>query len=1060
MSQSPVRPHSGIDLEQVHNLLHLISSPACLVTPNLQIEAGNLAFETLVNSNGQGLQNHSVQEFLDPETCSKIDAYLKNRQLHAPLTVQNAKFTAKTQTWDVREASLAAFQEFFILKLDVEAEITKDMFRGIGSSALVHSLLETIPAPVFCKDANHIYTACNEEFLQFHGFKREDVIGKNVFEVAPENMAKVFREADEELFARGGRQIYETQTQRVDGVVCDVMFHKSVINDSEGNPLGLIGISLDITKRKDVERQLEETKNLLTAVIDHSPAHIFIKDLNGIYQLASDELVEKLDVETKVMVGRNDDELFPPEIAKSFIENDKEVIRSKKPITERTNLPYQGSTIHYLTVKFPLLDQNDEIIGVAGIATDITDLKNAEDQLQLAADNLEEQVNLRTKELSEEVKTRKQAEQNIHEILSISPIGVGVADLKSSVITMENQALVDQFGGGENSLVGKLATDRWKNIEDQKIFVKNIRKYGNFEFSEVELVRFNGEVFPGKIYGKILDREDAEYIVFWVVDLTEEKQILEKIENSEKALREMLAVSPVALGISDVQSGEISLVNESLCRLLGIPEAELIGNTTFQFWRNQEDRDAFVKEFRETGKVKPQEMLIQRYTGEPIWVLISWTGIKIDNQKKIVFWLNDISQIKEAEAVLRESHEMLEKRVQERTEELEAEIQERRKIETALRKSEEQFEAFATSASDWFWGTDENLRFNHLSDRFTEMTGLSREEVLGQQRFSVVDRIGLDGELADHKETLLKHLPFRDFRYSISREDGEIFYVSISGIPIHDHLGNFKGYRGAGRDITHEKMAEEQAREMEEKLHQSQKMEAIGQLTGGVAHDFNNILAVILGNVELANEKLEKDTQLNRHLRAIENSALKGAQLTERLLAYSRKQELRPVEIQLNSLVKDILTLIDRLLGETIRISTHFSIDIPPVFADSHQLENALMNLCINSRDAMPDGGWLEIRTGSMTLTETTAAEYSELKPGTYSWLEVEDSGKGMSEETLEKVFEPFFTTKEVGKGTGLGLSMIYGFAHQSNGTVTMQSTPGKGTRARIILPSYLTFTS
>lgn len=238
--------------------------------------------------------------------------------------------------------------------------------------------------------------------------------------------------------------------------------------------------------------------------------------------------------------------------------------------------------------------------------------------------------------------------------------------------------------------------------------------------------------------------------------------------------------------------------------------------------------------------------------------------------------------------------------------------------------------------------------------------------------------------------------------------------------------------------------------ETERHLQQAQKMEAIGQLTGGIAHDFNNLLAVIQGNSELLSET---DTDNTPMLQAIIRATERGASLTQRLLAFSRRQPLRPQTIDLPALVADMFDMLQRTLGEAIEIETKFSQDQWTAFADPVQVENALLNLAINARDAMPDGGKLIVECANTNIVSTAGAEAPELSAGDYAVLSVTDTGSGMSEDVLQHVFEPFFTTKEVGLGSGLGLSMVHGFASQSGGNVRILSTIDSGTSVSLYLP-------
>lgn len=256
-----------------------------------------------------------------------------------------------------------------------------------------------------------------------------------------------------------------------------------------------------------------------------------------------------------------------------------------------------------------------------------------------------------------------------------------------------------------------------------------------------------------------------------------------------------------------------------------------------------------------------------------------------------------------------------------------------------------------------------------------------------------------------------------------------------------------------------ERVAEEVAErgKAEAALRQAQKMEAIGQLTGGVAHDFNNLLIVILGGLDTIRRSRPEDTgRIKRAADMATKGAERAASLTSRLLAFSRRQPLEPRPLQLNGVVRDMTDLLHRTLGEQIELEGVLAPRLWQVELDQNQLESAIINLAVNARDAMPDGGKLTIETSNTILDETYKAVDAEVVPGQYSVISVSDTGAGMDKETLAKVFEPFFTTKEVGRGTGLGLSMVYGFVKQSGGHVTIYSEVGHGTTVKLYFPRYL----
>ena len=276
-------------------------------------------------------------------------------------------------------------------------------------------------------------------------------------------------------------------------------------------------------------------------------------------------------------------------------------------------------------------------------------------------------------------------------------------------------------------------------------------------------------------------------------------------------------------------------------------------------------------------------------------------------------------------------------------------------------------------------------------------------------------------------------------------------YMVTKGV-YRGRSGRIAGTFGISHDMTELRQAQQSLEHTREALFRSQKMEAVGQLTGGIAHDFNNILAVILGNIELLRLYIPKDSPAYETTDAIMRAAMHGKDLTGHLLAFSRRRLLNPQPVDVNALVDSIVRLLGRTLGATIRITTEPAPEAGVAFVDPNALEAAVLNVALNARDAMPDGGSLTIRTSHVEVTRPPVTD-DDLKPGVYAALALEDTGSGMPAEVVGRAFEPFFTTKTGGRGTGLGLSMVYGFAKQSGGSVTIDSREGRGTTVTLFLP-------
>ena len=289
------------------------------------------------------------------------------------------------------------------------------------------------------------------------------------------------------------------------------------------------------------------------------------------------------------------------------------------------------------------------------------------------------------------------------------------------------------------------------------------------------------------------------------------------------------------------------------------------------------------------------------------------------------------------------------------------------------------------------------------------------------------------------------------------RKDGSRFWASVVIDAIRDDAGRLVGYAKVTRDMTERLMQQEMLEQARAALVQSQKMEAIGQLTGGVAHDFNNLLTAVLGNLELLARQPEAQNATPQRLIGNAKRAVdRGANLTRRLLAFSRRQALAPTPTDLNRLVAGMSDMLRRTLGEGIGVETVLAGGLWATLIDQNQLEAALLNLAVNSRDAMPEGGKLTIETANTYLDEDYAASRSEVTPGQHVMLAVTDTGEGMSPDIQARAFEPFYTTKGADQGTGLGLSQVYGFVKQSGGHVAIYSEPGHGTTVKIYLPRYV----
>jgi PAS domain S-box-containing protein len=465
--------------------------------------------------------------------------------------------------------------------------------------------------------------------------------------------------------------------------------------------------------------------------------------------------------------------------------------------------------------------------------------------------------------------------------------------------------------------------------------------------------------------------------------------------------------------VTELLDGTITGWNGAAERLFGYTAAEVIGKSIHLIV--PPDRRDEVREIveRATGGelIEQHETTRVRKDGGIVDVSLSISPIRLASGKIV--------------GISKTAHDITERKRTQRA--LSREIEERRRI----------FE----SSNDLILVTDTRGNFIQVSPSVTAILGYQPADLIGRSAREFIHPDDLEHTRREMRAAR-RGQHKRDFETRFRDAEGKTVALNWTGTwsePVRRHFF-------IGRDLTEKRAADAL-------LRQTQKMDAIGQLTGGVAHDFNNILTVITGTIGILEEALADRPELANIARLIDEAAKRGANLTRHLLAFARKQPLQPVELDVNALVLESAKLLHPTLGEHIEISPLLAEDAWTALADPSQLTTAILNLAINARDAMPHGGKLAIETANVVLDESYAGKHSEVSPGHYVMIAVSDTGTGIPPALLERVFEPFFTTKEVGRGTGLGLSMVFGFVKQSGGHVNIYSEEGHGTSVKIYLP-------
>jgi PAS domain S-box-containing protein len=502
------------------------------------------------------------------------------------------------------------------------------------------------------------------------------------------------------------------------------------------------------------------------------------------------------------------------------------------------------------------------------------------------------------------------------------------------------------------------------------------------------------------------------------IDITERKSVEKQLRTAAERLQAILECAPVGIVLND-QEGRLLETNAAYQRMCGYSSEEL-KSTKFMDYTHPDDVARNLKLYEQLKRNKLQTFEIEkryiRKDGKIIWVHL------------VASRLNEETSIGIAE-----------------------DITARKQAEWELQSTTERLKAILDNAPVGIVTANQQNRFEQTNPAFQRMTGYSAEELLQMEWTALTHPDDMDRNIDLVDGLLHGNRKNYDFEKRYVLKDGKIIWVRVVGSRLDDdHKMSII------EDITARKRTEQALLASEQQLRQAQKMEAVGRLAGGIAHDFNNLLMVILSYTEMLQDSLPVHGALRKHTREIMRAAERAASLTGQMLAFSRKQIISPVVLNLNSAIDNTTKMLTRLIGEDIEFRVDTAKSVWAVEADPDQLAQVLMNLCVNSRDAMPQGGTLTITTGNVTVGTGGLTDHPDVSPGDYVMLSVADTGTGIGKNVMDQIFDPFFTTKEVGKGTGLGLAMVYGMVRQSGGHVWVDSEVGMGTCFTIYLPKVM----
>ena len=790
---------------------------------------------------------------------------------------------------------------------------------------------------------------------------------------------------------------YEYRIKHKDGTYRHWSDHALPLLDDKGRPCNWIGVCTDITKRKSMEKSLQESNERFKNLTDMLPEVIFETDKDIKITYANKKAFDFFGYsEDDLKKGLNGFDLLAPEDRNKAKANMAMRISGENPKSvEYQALKKDGSTSPVLFNAAPILKKN-KMIGLIGVLIDITEHKQMGKELKKRTDDLSERI----KELDCLYKTSQllaestmSEDEILQDFVDLIPPSWRYPDITCARIILPDREFKTK----------NFVDTKWKQSTD--ILVSG-KKEGIFEVCYLKKVPVeNKDSFPKEEMVLI----DA--LARKLGNFCRQRHADDLLLESEKRYRDLFECASEGILVADSETKKFVYANPALCKMLGYSEEELQIMGVDDVHR-KEDIDFVISEFEAQAKDEKalaQDIPFLKKDGTVVYANVSAAPVLIDGNKC------NLGMITEMTA--------------------------QRNAKERIRKLYARQEAILATVPEIIAEVDTNKVYTWLNRAGLDFFG---EDALGKEASNY-----FVGEQKTYKavqpafEGLVDTITAESWQ---RRKDGKKRLLTWHYKSLRDDTGAVTGLLSSARDIT-------KLRQIEEELSQTQRMDSIGQLAGGVAHDFNNLLMPILAYSEMAMSDMNPKEKLYEDLQVISESARRAADLTKQLLSFGRRQLLTMSVTNINSEIDQFSQMLKRIIGEDIKFTTCLQPDLGNIKADMNQIQQVLMNLASNARDAMPDGGKLTIETSNTTFDEEYANTHPKISTGNFVMFAVSDTGCGMNEDIKHNAFEPYFTTKEKGKGTGLGLATVYGIVKQHGGFIWIYSEIGKGTTFKIYMP-------